>query len=221
MHSPVHRCPTRSRFFHGPLCRSDASPSPSLPRPSTAGAVLTLKPCRRVQFFEARIVGMITPHSCLTDEERSQIWYQQQELDEFKNEARSLCRDMRDQKTRIADNSQVDDVTGRGLEHRVCIKRQRNKALAVRCILKTQDRNKDPSFIAMISEKCTLWAKEVAVAEASRDYCRVYCPYLLPCLPSTENIQQHPIPFKKRQAPDTDMEHQKGCVSRNLRRRVA
>jgi hypothetical protein len=67
----------------------------------------------------------------------------------------------------------------RGLEQRVCLNRQRHKYLAIRCTLKAQMESRCPEFIARISNKCTQWAKELAVAEADRDFCEAYCPQRL------------------------------------------
>jgi hypothetical protein len=71
------------------------------------------------------------------------------------------------------------DGESRGLEHRVCLNRQRHKYLAIRCTLKAQMQSRCPDFIARISSKCTEWAKEIAVAEADRDFCEAYCPQRL------------------------------------------
>lgn len=76
--------------------------------------------------------------------------------------------------TSSEEESQEGDT--RGLEHRVCLNRQRHKYLAIRCTLKAQMQSRCPDFIARISNKCTSWAKEIAVAEANRDYCEAYCP---------------------------------------------
>jgi hypothetical protein len=173
-----------------------------------------------VQFFEARVVGTVTPHSCLSEEVRNQIWYQSQELDCFRKEARNLCRDIRDQKTDQSANSQEESVSSRGLEQRVCKKRQRSKAVAVRCIIKAQNRNRDPEFIAMVSGKCTVWAREIAAIEASRDYCAVYHPHLLPGLPKTDSIEELPFPIvKKRSAEDSAFVCQYDSIPRVVRPR--
>ena len=221
MHSPVNPGQAASSFLGGPLHCADGRPAPLLPSTPTTGGIISMKPSRRVQFFQARIVCTVTPNSSLTEEERNERWYQPQELDDFRNEARSLCREIRDQQTGGSNAAEMGDFPNRGLEHRVCIKRQRNKAIAVRCIIKAQDRNRDPSFIAMIAEKCTLWAKEVAAVEASRDYCIVYCPHLLSCVPTIESIEQHPFPVKKRSATDTELDSQDEYNGRNLRGRVS
>lgn len=220
MDSPGRSRQTASKSCRGPLHSIIVGP-PTLQSPPTSDATATttksLKPRRKVQFLEARIVGTVTPHSYLSEEERNQIWYQQQELDEFKSEARKLCRDLRDQTTILDTNPPGDDVSSRGLEHRVCIKRQRNKALAVTFIIKAQLRNRDPEFIALVAGKCSVWAKEVAAAEASRDFCAVYLPHLLPCLPKTENIDEYPFPVKKRSPSDSGIDRQDDCNSRKVK----
>jgi len=64
----------------------------------------------------------------------------------------------------------------RGLEHRVCVNRQRHKYLAIRCTLKAQMQSRCPDFIARISSKCTQWSRDLAIAEGERDFCEAYCP---------------------------------------------
>jgi hypothetical protein len=80
----------------------------------------------------------------------------------------------------------------RGLEHRVCLNRQRHKYLAIRCTLKAQMQSRCPDFIARISNKCTQWAKELAVAEADRDFFEAYCPQKL----TTPRKLKHDCPIR-------------------------
>ena len=102
--------------------------------------------CRHVQFHEARIVGTVTPCSGMSQEEKEEIWYSNSALDKFKNQVRSMCRKMREcPQTEAAalattpdiplDANTCDESNPRGLEHRVCRKRLRNKQLALRCVL--------------------------------------------------------------------------------------
>jgi hypothetical protein len=153
-----------------------------------------LKPAsrRRVNFKDARIVGFVTLGSSMTQEERNNVWYQSTDLDDFKTQARSLCRRLREE--------DEEHTEKRGLEHRVCLDRQRNKCLALRCTLKAQSRSSCPEFIARISTKCTAWAKEVALAEATRDFCEVYYPHLVAHIPAvTKTSCPFPVPLKKRE----------------------
>lgn len=174
------------------------------------------QPSRRrtfVSFTEARVVGTVPHLSSLSSEERNQTWYKYHELETFKEEARSLCRSMarnHEEKQRLKQRGATTDSvsitatetmdSSRGLESRVCIRRQRNKAMTTRCILKAQasGRERQPEFIAAISLQCTLYAREVAVAQAAIDFCQVYQPHLLPFLPRTQDLPQHPFPIKAK-----------------------
>jgi len=150
-------------------------------------------PCRHVQFHEARVVGTVLPCSHMSQAEKEEIWYSNSSLDKFKNQVRSMCRKLREcPQTEAAalattpeappeivsaaatDATGDDSSSSRGLEHRVCRKRLRNKQLALRCVLKAQMRSSCPDFIANISSKCTFWAKEIARNEGSRDYVAAY-----------------------------------------------
>lgn len=98
----------------------------------------------------------------------------------------------------IDEQQQHDGHNGetRGLEHRVCINRQRHKHLAIRCTLKAQSRSRCPEFIARISSQCSQWARELAIKEANRDYCEAYCPHKLsPKILTNES----PFPVPTRQ----------------------
>jgi hypothetical protein len=223
-----------------------------------------------VHFRDARVVSLIEPGSSMTMEERNELWYPTADLDDFKVQARTLSRKLREpaiaaimaeqqlqqqiqeQQQQLQQQEQLqqqlspekcsasfppactenrpirrgegsvsppppplpidssecaaagppvvaeegegscDGADPRGLEHRVCLNRQKNKYLAIRCTLKAQSRSRCPEFIARISSKCTSWAKELAVAEAHRDYCEAYCPQLLAGNPK---ILQNACPF--------------------------
>jgi len=119
------------------------------------------------------------------------MWYQNNELIIIKNEVRTLCRKIHNNKnqtvpiidaTTIKSNDTILDI--RGLEQRLCKNRQKNKSLAIWGILQAQKRNNDSEFIAMIAQKCTVFAKELAITQAKRDYCEVYDPYFVPLLSS-------------------------------------
>lgn len=84
----------------------------------------------------------------------------------------------------------------RGLEHRVCINRQRHKHLAIRCTLKAQSRSRCPEFIARISSQCSQWARDLAIKEANRDYCEAYCPHKLSPKILT-NESPFPVPIRQ------------------------
>lgn len=128
-------------------------------------------------------------------------WYQWNELDAFRNDARELCREMRYRDTLVSytvdssTNSSSDSDSSassssttarlptmarssltRGLEQRSCDERQRRKYLATRFVLKIAPKlyRTDPEKLAEVSQKCNAWATELAKEEAARDYARVY-----------------------------------------------
>mmetsp|Transcript_7491 Transcript_7491/g.15643 ORF Transcript_7491/g.15643 Transcript_7491/m.15643 type:complete len:144 (-) Transcript_7491:85-516(-) len=59
----------------------------------------------------------------------------------------------------------------RGLEQRACLERQRRKFISIRFIVKSQSLH-DPNTLAALSQKCTQWASQLAVQEATRDHDR-------------------------------------------------
>jgi hypothetical protein len=61
----------------------------------------------------------------------------------------------------------------RGLEARCCLERQRRKYLTNKCIVKAQS-HLSPDQLALLSQKCTAWASELAAREGARDYFRAY-----------------------------------------------
>jgi hypothetical protein len=151
---------------------------------------LVVNAIRRVAFRDFCNVSFITAGSSMSQEERNEVWYHPSDLDDFKCQVRTLCRKLRD--------APESKESSRGLEHRVCLERQRNKHLAIRCILKAQRRSTCPEFVAMVSRKCTAWAKEVALVEASRDFCEAYYPRLAAHVPEMGRSCAFPVPLKKR-----------------------
>lgn len=139
---------------------------------------------RRVQFYEARVVGVVAPISSMSQQERDELWYTPCALDNFKTQVRSMCRKLRqcpkqqqlqqEQQQQEEEKPSSPTTSNRGLEQRVCPKRQRNKQLALRCVLKAQMRSSCPDFLATISSKCTSWARQLAENEGSRDYAEAY-----------------------------------------------
>lgn len=182
---------------------------PRVISPSTPKPIIEQKRMRRlrprVEFIGAQVVATVTSRCRLSFEEHHNTWYQVQELNCFKAEIRTVCNRIRnEQHSRdIAETSSTtksessDNIVTRGLEQRICKNRQRNKTLAIWGILKAQERNKHPEFIAKIARKCSFTAKELAIAEAARDFCEVYSPEKVEWLsPQIESMQSNPFPVK-------------------------
>ena len=175
---------------------------------------LNVVPKKNVSFERAEVVAIITPSSEMPDSYRHELWYQQIDLDEFKNNARNLCRQIRecdaliDQPmldTRIDIALESENHCARGLEHRISVERQRNKFLAMRAVLKAQQRYDSPDVLAVIASKCTAWAKEVALCTGYQDFYQAYNPALAHLVPSTPSVT-FPLSSHKRSRSSSDDE---------------
>jgi hypothetical protein len=174
------------------------------------------KPCRKVRFHDARIVSYVTPASSMSQEERDAAWYPTNHLDAFKTEARSLSRKLRLEPWTCTKGSSH----ARGLEHRVSLERQRNKIMALRCILKAQHKFTDSEHVAIAARKCTAWAREVALVEGSRDFCEAYCPALTSLVPGVVSSSSD-FPFgvvKRRRSCSESSQEADRCVGPRIHR---
>ena len=151
---------------------------------------------KRVRFSEARVVGTVTHHDDLTTEEAQRIWWSANELNHFKTEARTLCRQLRQQQQEQQQPVQLP----RGLEQRICCQRQKHRYLAIRCVLKAQQRSKSEDFVAMVSRKCTTWASDIARLEGQADYYNEYHPNLVATLPKVSDIPMPALPIQPKKS---------------------
>jgi hypothetical protein len=165
---------------------------------------VTVVRTRRVSFEKSEHVLTVAASSTMTEEERSGLWYQQSDLNQFKNEAKGECRRIRDDLLdrdilldfELAHCSHMIECT-RGLEHRVSIERQKNKYLSIRAIIKAQQRYSKPEQLAHVSLKCTAWSKELALVTGSQDFYQAYNPSLAQLVPFTPTVK-FPMISKKR-----------------------
>lgn len=170
---------------------------------------------RRVAFEKAEIVGEVTPCSFMSEDERNELWYHQSDLNQFKTEARELCRRIRDldeDRQPLMDVARGDigcDDCTRGLEHRVSIERQKNKFLAMRAVLKAQARYNKPEQLALVASKCTAWAKEIALCTGYQDFYCAYNPALLHLVPETPSVKFPLSSRKKNDGDDMSLEDSK------------
>lgn len=164
------------------------------------------KRVRRVSFEKAEVVATVPPSSAMSDNVRNELWYQQTELTQFKNDARDLCRQIRgcdavaeqpllDTRLDLALEPQND--CARGLEHRISMERQKNKYLAMRAIVKAQQRYQTAEQLAIVASKCTAWAKEVALCTGYQDFYQAYNPTLVHLVPTTPTVK-FPLLSRKR-----------------------
>lgn len=215
------------------------SPSPGKAIQSVPAAAPVLKETntqlnrRRVQFSHAHIVGTITNRQDIPIEDHRNIWYFAHEMDLFKNEVRVACKTISEEGFTNGNSAastiyNSTNFTTRGLEQRMCKNRQRNKALSVWGTLKAQQRNKDPEFIAMIAQKCSFPAVQLACLEAARDYCEVYKPGEIKSLSTqieTFASQAFPIKLKRKSPSPTSDSTNNDCMantnSRNVKIRIS
>jgi hypothetical protein len=165
-------------------------------QPKPQPVVSRKRSLKRTVLFKDACIRIVPNQMELSTEERNAIWYPQDELEFFREEARTMCRQLRTEPTRSYENCST-----RGLESRVSLKRQHHRLLSIKCVMKAQERSREVDFIAIISQKCTLWSTKVAILEAQRDYCEIYQPNMLSMLPSVEDIPcttGWPIQFKKK-----------------------
>ena len=172
------------------------------------------KEVKKVSFDITEIVAFITPSSEMPDSYRHELWYQQIDLDEFKNNARILCRQIRDcdavidqpiLDARIDVALESENHCARGLEHRISLERQRNKFLAMRAVLKAHQRYGSPDKLAVVASKCTAWAKEIALCTGYQDFYQAYNPALAYLVPSSPSVQ-FPLKSHKTSSSSSDDE---------------
>lgn len=176
----------------------------------------TLRPLppRRVRFLDdTSVVGTVADRSSLSEEEHGRAWYPSRELEGFKIEVRALCRAIRGcRKDRrlLAPAFWSPPPLTRGLELRLSGDRQLNKSLAIWGTLKAQKRSGgDPEFIAAVARVCTSAARELAGAEAERDYLEAYdsdpaaaARFLATKIESTERCPFH-LKLRKKDRADS------------------
>jgi hypothetical protein len=166
------------------LVECPPSSSSSSSSTSTTTSQRSRKRTRHVSFEETPTAEIIQVPSfaCLAEEQRRDLWYRQDEIEEFRAWARETCRKLRE------DPSAYSEEFTRGLELRASLDRQWRKSLALSCILKAQKRfpKIEPSHLAAIARRCTAIPREDAIQQATRDFCSVYYPDWTSFLPATD-----------------------------------
>jgi hypothetical protein len=167
---------------------------------SASTNIQSRKRSRQVRFSEARVVATVVNRLDLSQEQADQIWYPPSELEQFKTEARILCRRLREQQQlqRKENNPQEHVHIPRGLEQRVCGQRQRRRYLAVCCVLKAQQKCRCSDFIGRVAHKCTQWATDIAHLEGQHDFCDVYHPEMKTLLPKVTDVPMYKLPIQTK-----------------------
>jgi hypothetical protein len=153
------------------------------------------KPRRGVRF--APLVSCLS-NAPLPFEEVQTLWHGQDELFEFRAEAKSLAR---------------SGVKVRGLEH-CTMTRQKQRKMTIKCTLSAQQKGLD---VAAVSRRCSEWNSEIAYVQAFQDYCEVYQPALLDRIAKVENIPAR-FPFSTKKRGNTSCAQQQVMVQEEVRR---
>jgi hypothetical protein len=173
---------------------------------------MNLRRVKRVSFDKAEVVATVAPASEMSLDERCGLWYQNNELENFKDNARDLCRQIRNcdlveeqpmLDPRLDVVLETEDQCARGLEHRISMERQKNKYLTGRAIIKAQKRYTDPEQLAVVASKCTAWAKEVALCTGYQDFYQAYNPALAQLVPQRPTTN-FPLLSRKRSPASND-----------------
>ena len=122
----------------------------------------------------------------------SSQWYEAEDLGNFREEARTICRQLRlttrthsyradtaslssspEEQSQSSLCSMAVNTQTRGLESRMCLERQRRKYLTTKAVVRAQSKL-NPERLAALSMRCTRWAALLAREEGARDYIRAY-----------------------------------------------
>jgi len=170
------------------------------------------KVARSVSFQSSAIIR-VSPSKIL-DDDRTELWYQQEELVRFKDDVMNLCRKLRGEyaieNQPLLDTNmdlvlQAKNCCARGLENLVSTERQRNRFLATKTIVEAQERYENPEQLAIIASKCSAWAKEVALCTGCQDFYQVYNPEMLHLVPQTMSAQ-FPVRTRKGRSNSNESE---------------
>ena len=169
---------------------------------------------RRVTFKEEPEIGPNTSPLDRLDrlEGYDKIWYQDNELGSFRNEAREITLALRRshkcnrELTCIIKNNSGDT---RGLEYGVCTERRRRKQVGTRAIVAVSKKmHYSPEGLAKFASITNRWATNLAVAEAAMDFVEAYKNE------DSNNKETEPILTSKRFPEEAE------AFSRRVRRRL-
>lgn len=140
---------------------------------SRCSTISTRKRCVRFR-SKVQSIPISSPLEQLND--WTVVWYQQDEMNEFRDEANLLCCEVKNAHS-ISDQSRelyfAFDEQTRGLEQRLCPERRRRKCAAIKLIVKTQFKiNRER--LAQLAQRVTSWATQLAAIEGDRDYQKVH-----------------------------------------------
>jgi len=149
--------------------------------------------CHSVQFQDDNAIAPVLVHESSLD--KKTLWYQDCEIDQFRTDARLLCRQAR-QGIPLPAGESV-----RGLEYRSTQHRQQRRQSIVKCIIRAQHRASSPRQLAHVYRRCSKWAIIAAAAMANNDFCEAYDLPRFAC--EIPPMADHPLPFRTKSDEDS------------------
>ena len=140
------------------------------------------------------------------------LWYQPAEITAFRKKARKSLKRFQ----KMKDLGLVTNAKFRGLE---CwaLERRLYRHRTIQCTLSAHKRGMGPDLTAQIARRCTLWNEEIALLQASHDYCHAYEPAKASSIPKVFNVPPE-FPFSLIPAISRTRDH--SHISSKKRRRV-
>lgn len=126
---------------------------------------------RRVQFSNDENNAQSAPHKELSSEMVEDIWYSSEEIQNFKEEVRSMV--LQHYYKQGETKNENDEMAG--LE-KYDPRRSRFKQSALYYTLRAQRQSRDPKFLRSVARRCTAWARALATSQGFHDHCAVYDP---------------------------------------------
>lgn len=128
--------------------------------------------CRHARFAVDKIDSQSAPHRTLTSSMINEMWYTPKEIDEFKQDIRSIVIRRAHKGGSLAEDDE-DEMAG--LE-KYSHQRSQYKKFAKYHTLNAQSKNRDPEFLRAVSRRFTAWATSIARDQGFQDYCAAYDP---------------------------------------------
>lgn len=127
---------------------------------------------RSVHFSTDENDSQSAPHKELTTDMINGIWYNCDEIQQFKQEVRSIVirHYQTTNGTTPPTKNEIPELERYGPQ------RSEYKRFARHHIIQAQKHSRDPNYLRSVARRCTAWARAVATDRGFHDYCAVYDP---------------------------------------------
>ena len=167
-----------------------------------------MEPPRKIVRFSPCQPSASTLPPSTTEEELKSLWYDKETISSIRQ--RELNKYMKSRRQQTQECCEQEDGNVRGLE-KCSLERQLQRHRTVQCVLSGHKKGMTPEQTALMSMKCSVWNRDVAVLQACHDFFDAYGEnqdgrmFRAPnrtnsCLPIMSNMVPPPFPFKLRRA---------------------